>query len=132
MIDAVFCTISSYLAEISSASLQEQSSVQRDTLFSQNHQIQLQNSKFSPSQKKTWNIWKSKEHLTEIKLGFIASSNTTEFRSDLKARVQTSTLEIYSTVVKPITQPYLKLNYAKYFITRWRIDVQNSIDKEET
>lgn len=52
MIDAVFCTISSYLAEISSASLQEQSSVQRDTLFSQNHQIQLQNSKFSPSQKK--------------------------------------------------------------------------------
>lgn len=52
VIDAVFCTISSYLAEIISASLQKQSSVQRDTLFSQNHQIQLQNSKFVPSQKK--------------------------------------------------------------------------------
>lgn len=61
-------------------------------------------------------------------MGFIANSNTTEFRSDLKARVQMSILEIYSTVVKPITQTYLKLNYAKYFITQWSMDLQNSID----
>jgi len=39
MIDAVFCTISSCLAEITSASLQKQSSFQRDTHFSQNYQI---------------------------------------------------------------------------------------------
>lgn len=43
--------------------------------------------------------------------------NITEFSSDLKAAVQMSTLEIYATAAKPITETCLKRNYAKYFIT---------------
>lgn len=40
----------------------------------------------------------------------------TELSSDLKAVVRMSTLEMLATAVKPITETYLKRNYAKYFI----------------
>lgn len=49
--------------------------------------------------------------------------NITEFSSDLKAAVQMSTLEVYATAVKPITETYLKRNYAKHFITLESIDI---------
>lgn len=42
--------------------------------------------------------------------------HVTELSSDLKAVVQMSTLEKLVTAVKPITETYLKGNYAKYFI----------------